>query len=487
VAVAPDGRWVYVGQGDGSPVGGIHVFARDPGSGVLLHDHTFVGDGAGAIDSVNDIALSPDGRRLYVAQTRDDAVIVLDLGDDGGAPRIIQALYGGPGGDAGLGSPHDLALSPDGTDLYVASDRLVQLRRDAATGLLTAGAPIGYSGEGWYDQAWRVAVAGDGTRVYAGIFDYVSYARDAATGALTRLSKTQLRPDDPYGSGMSSSLATSPDGAMVLTVHPRDPRMFQAAPTPEGVQLVRTYANGEAGVAGMNSGTGLGWSPDGRFLYMVGATPGSLGSPISQGTITAFERVGDGLRESGTFEPQVTDIAGWSIDRLPGVSIEQGAIYTNDPDVTVRVTVPVLPSWSFRIANDPGFAGSALMKVGAWTEEHAWRLDTSGGPQRSVRRVYVRVTADARDRDTEVYSDDIILDQLAPRIVTARLKRSRLKLRARDNRSGVRRVQVTGNRRRPGAKRKFARSLRVSRKRRRLHVRVFDGAGNPSRWRVARR
>jgi hypothetical protein len=90
-----------------------------------------------------------------------------------------------------------------------------------------------------------------------------------------------------------------------------------------------------------------------------------------------------------------------------------------------------------------------------------------------------------------VVSDDIILDQTPPQVVSASLKRvgtrTLVTLKARDDRSGVRRVQVTRNRRKPGRALAFARVLRVPGAPRKLYVRVRDGAGNYSAWRSARR
>jgi hypothetical protein len=70
--------------------------------------------------------------------------------------------------------------------------------------------------------------------------------------------------------------------------------------------------------------------------------------------------------------------------------------------------------------------------------------------------------------------------------VSARLSKGRLALRARDNRSGVRRLQVTNRRARPGKAKRFTRRVKVKRRLRAVHVRVIDGAGNASRWKKVR-
>jgi hypothetical protein len=128
--------------------------------------------------------------------------------------------------------------------------------------------------------------------------------------------------------------------------------------------------------------------------------------------------------------------------------------------------------------------------VTAQSAKYDWLLDTTSGPVRSVKHVWIRFTGNGLYPDT-VVSDDVILDQVPPQIVSATLrragKRSRITLRAKDNRSGVRRLQVTKDRRKPGKARKFAASVVVAGAPRVLYLRVGDGAGNLSRWRTVRR
>jgi hypothetical protein len=66
-------------------------------------------------------------------------------------------------------------------------------------------------------------------------------------------------------------------------------------------------------------------------------------------------------------------------------------------------------------------------------------------------------------------------------------KRTRVTLRARDNRSGVTRLQVTRDRRKPGKARRFTTTVYVKAAPRVLYLRVRDGAGNLSAWRRAKR
>lgn len=158
VAVAPDGAHVYVvGKDDDAVV----AFRRDDDSqsadfGKLtfiedLHD----GDTQGlvTIDGLNGaraVAVSPDGRHVYVAAFDDGAVSVfarnLDpQSSDYGrltflAVRSATESPAGPGGiPSGLLGASSLSVAPDGQHLYVggtSSDSIVVFQRNPTTGAL---------------------------------------------------------------------------------------------------------------------------------------------------------------------------------------------------------------------------------------------------------------------------------------------------------------------------------------------------------------
>jgi 6-phosphogluconolactonase (cycloisomerase 2 family) len=489
IAVTPDGRWVFVGGGSyGAELGAIHVLARDPATGLLTHQYTFTDTPESRIapGAVTDLQVSPDSRFLYVTQHEEGAVIVLAIDPANGALHLEQALYGGPDGDWRLnGGAWELALAPDASSLYVASDQLIPYARDAASGHLT---PLPPPAHGEYGlQSMHVAVAPDGKRVYAGPLNYAAYERDPASGELTWLSNADLAPECHWCIE-SGQMAVSPDGSAILSVHSRIDRLLQGAPTADGVALAHAYDD----LPGASDGIGILWSPDGRFAYVAGAEawgsdPYASGGDGGAGMIAVLRRDGDVLSSVAAVVPQPP---GSDPTLAPGVSINGGALYTNDPSVEVRVTEPDWRPSSFRIANLPSWDGVAPTRATGQSAVYPWRLDTSAGPVRSVKHVWVRFTGDGVHQGA-VVSDDIILDQTPPQVVSASLKRvgtrTLVTLKARDDRSGVRRVQVTRNRRKPGRALAFARVLRVPGAPRKLYVRVRDGAGNYSAWRSARR
>jgi YVTN family beta-propeller protein len=116
--LSPDGQRLYVAL-SGSPIGGPHVDES------RLPPPDKQADGIGVVDvaglrllrvlrGVSDpeqLALSPDGRKLYVASEDTGTAVVLDEADG----RVLATLTVGH-------EPEGIAISPDGRWVYVASE-----------------------------------------------------------------------------------------------------------------------------------------------------------------------------------------------------------------------------------------------------------------------------------------------------------------------------------------------------------------------------
>ena len=186
-----------------------------------------------------------------------------------------------------------------------------------------------------------------------------------------------------------------------------------------------------------------------------------------------------------------------------GVTINDGARYTNDPDVVLRV-VSAQGADRVLLSNDGGF-GAPVSRPIAATARYPWTLDRDPGrDERLPKTVYARFGGPAGTSPL-TFTDDIILDTIAPTVVQATLsavetralasaaaakprkaRRFTVRLRARDNASGVARLQLAANRRRPQKARPFKRTTTFRARTAPRYVRVYDAAGNPSRWRRLR-
>jgi DNA-binding beta-propeller fold protein YncE len=201
---------------------------------------------ARGISAPEEVAVSPDSRYVMVAGSRSNAVAVLHQGTGGLSQAEGEAgciAMGGAEGCAGgrrLRGPVDLAVTADGRDIYVASsssDGIAILSRDRATGALAQSpGPAGCISQGGgggrcakgraLDEVWGVAVSRDGGNVYAvssKINTLAAFARDESSGTLAQLPGRYgcfIRAGGfgcPEGRGLTVAVAitVSPDGRNV--------------------------------------------------------------------------------------------------------------------------------------------------------------------------------------------------------------------------------------------------------------------------------
>jgi hypothetical protein len=219
---------------------------------------------------------------------------------------------------------------------------------------------------------------------------------------------------------------------------------------------------------------------DGAFERDTGASPVTTTAYPAPGEVAPAVRVTDtvGLTAVAT---AATSVRRAPPPGFPGVTINGGDRYTNDPDVTLDVVW--LPfTTGFVVSNDGGFRSAVELPVAA---SLPWTLDDTGA-EKLPRTIYLRFAG--VDGARETYQDDIVLDQTAPLLLrAARTGRATLRLRARDEVSGVDRMQVTTSRRRPGRARRFRPVTTFRAARGPVFVRVRDRAGNWSAWRRAAR
>ncbi len=155
VAVSPDGRNVYVASMS-ALAGGVSVFDRAK-SGALAQQRGRRGclsdagrvrgcTPASALKAPVDLAISPDGRNVYVAALTSDAIAILDRDPATGALAQKRGRAGCVGTRApcarirGLDAPLSVAVSADGRSVYAYSygaSAIVVFARDRSDGGLT--------------------------------------------------------------------------------------------------------------------------------------------------------------------------------------------------------------------------------------------------------------------------------------------------------------------------------------------------------------
>lgn len=291
-------------------------------------------DGEGGVDGLGmpfKLAISPDGKHIYVPGTYDDAVAVFERDLENGTLAFVEAESGGidtPGWSFS-DFPKAAAVSPDGKNVYVTKEwshelwvgAVVAYSRDSVNGALDLIEE--YTDLGFSSPTYSIAISGDGANVYVTVPNesaVVVLDRDAGTGALSFNMAVEngvdyvtgmempfdlaLSPDDKFlyvaGSGsiviFSRSLAdgtltyagvlngvdgqlaiaASADGehlyatGSVLTVLSRDSGSGLLTP-------VATYANGEDGIVGLEGMYDVAVAPDGGYVYVAAQYDNSLG------------------------------------------------------------------------------------------------------------------------------------------------------------------------------------------------------------------
>jgi DNA-binding beta-propeller fold protein YncE len=314
VAVSPDGRNVYATSRASNS---ISVFQRNQKSGALTQLPASAGCLAGvpipvcavgrALVGPDVVVVSPKGENVYVGSFFGNAVAVFDRdpvsgaltqpGDSSGC--IAEAISGCALGIA-LGAPEGMAISGDGSSVYVAgalSNSVVTLARDQTTGNLTqasdgsgcivnsalAGCTAGVELKGANAVAFN-----PGGDVYAtSLFSnsVTAFTRSRSTGGLAQKQGPAgclvwLRAVGcSFGRALRApeGLAISPDGANVyvaafansaIDVLDRGKKAGKAKQKPgRSGCLAPRSVSGCTPARALRGVSSLALSPDGRFLY----------------------------------------------------------------------------------------------------------------------------------------------------------------------------------------------------------------------------
>lgn len=322
VAVSPDGTNVYVAS---ETTDGVAVFKRNTTSGQLtqaagtascVSETGSAGtctDGK-ALDGAQAVAVSADGKHVYVTSLRNDAVAVFRRNATTGQLTQLTGTAGcisedGLGGlcadGKALENPESVALSADGNNLYVASassDAVAAFKRNTTTGGLTqlAGTNGCISEDGTLgacvngralDGANSVTVSADGKNVYvvsANSNAVVALRRVATGGALTQLTATNGCVSDDGSAGVCVnakallspySVAASGDGKNVYVASLLSDAVAvftRNATTGQLTQLAATAGcvseDGSGGLCANGKSLGLpaavSVSPDGTSVYV---------------------------------------------------------------------------------------------------------------------------------------------------------------------------------------------------------------------------
>ena len=274
-------------------------------------------EGPGPFMGSRAIALSPDGKNVYVASSGSDAVAIFRRDARSGALTQLPGKAGclaakgadGCAAAVGLDGPNSVAVSADGRNVYVTSrdaNTVTAFARNRASGALSqlpgaAGCISGLSIPGCAGGRALVGpdvviVSPEGNSVYVGSFfgnAVAIFARDASTGALAQMPETSGCIAEALsgcatavGLGAPEGLAISNDGTSVYVASALSNALVVLARDPSTGTLAQVNGAGgciaDPALSGCSAGVQLGGAnavavtPRGSGVYVTSLTSNSV-------------------------------------------------------------------------------------------------------------------------------------------------------------------------------------------------------------------
>jgi predicted outer membrane repeat protein len=366
VVVSGDGRFLYAASFDDDQ---LTVFERDEVTGEL--DLRMSISNPGNLNGPQYMALSTDETQLFVTSSQSDKFLVYNRNPTTGQISLGPVFTNGSGGITGMDWPNGVAVSPDGRFIYIAAllgDSIITFSREAD-------GSIAY--EGTITHATRLenirnlAISPDGLNLYAAGYDLsdseegrvVIYQRDPLDGSLTYLdtrNEGELYPPgcNPFCfvlAGLSGSfdVAVSPDGQNVYVAAYTDNAIvrFTREATDGNLTYGGIWHDNEAlqatvaspaheanQVNALEGAAGVAISPDGQYVYVTAYLDDAL---------TVFDRDGG---DGGRLSPR-QELVRFIFTERPALSGARGIAVTPDGTAVYVAAYDDSAVVGFHIAN----------------------------------------------------------------------------------------------------------------------------------------
>jgi DNA-binding beta-propeller fold protein YncE len=284
-------------------------------------------NGPGPFMGSRAIAVSPDGKQVYVASSGSDAIAIFTRNRKFGTlgqPKKTKGCIAAKGAAGcaaaiGLDEPNSVAISPDGRNVYATSragNSVTSYVRNPKTGALRqlppplagciSGAPIPGCVAGLGLLAPDVLVVSpDGSNVYVGSFfgnSVAAFARNPETGALTQLAGSagciaEATAGCATGIALNSveGLAISGDGATVYAATALSNAVVTLSRNPSTGALAQASDGSGCIVDSALTGCTLGRELGGANAVAVGPDDdGVYVTSLFSNSVTSFDRASSG-------------------------------------------------------------------------------------------------------------------------------------------------------------------------------------------------
>jgi 6-phosphogluconolactonase (cycloisomerase 2 family) len=287
--LSPDEKNLYI-TSNGPGGNALFIFTRNPVGGDLTYfDYVMEGvNGISGLEDWNgaDVEISADGKFLYLTAQKQNNLFVFSRNTDTGELTYLNVYKDGVGGIYGLDGIDNIAISPDGNNIYATGLNALSLavfNRDSDTGLLTFTTSFidGTDGIDGLSAASDVIVSSDGKNVYVTSILYddniAIFYRNTSTGALTY--KNCFKKPQTGNLAYCKSVVFSPDETHLFEVNFSNQgdnlrnsgiSVFQRKPETGEVRYSFSLLDGDPGIDCLYGASFVSISPDGKNLYVSG-------------------------------------------------------------------------------------------------------------------------------------------------------------------------------------------------------------------------
>ncbi|MEK7990705.1 MAG: beta-propeller fold lactonase family protein [Thiotrichaceae bacterium] len=273
------------------------------------------------LDSASSVAISPDQLHVYVTSFAEAKISVFSRNSTSGQLTFITAVENGIGGVTGLNGAADIAISGDGRNVYVTGrldDALLTFTRNPATGYLALLdiKQDNIDADG-LDGALSIAISPDQTRLYVTALDdhsITAYDRNPLDGSLTVVAILKNTTNIEKFTGPTDVIVSN-DSIYIYAISGLDNtiQIFQRSPSVGELGLIGTLEN----VTGLRGAYSLAISPDNNFLYLASNTNPDNNKDNNANTnesaIVVFTRNPDGsLTQLKTYKDGIDNVSNLS-------------------------------------------------------------------------------------------------------------------------------------------------------------------------------